>query len=137
MLRWWRLGQHPDHLPVVAGHGLRNDPSTFAVGGGEGRETVCSHEGRIRNVDRRARVHSILREELGELRQEGRIEGLVRRIAILGRAPNRYRTVYAQGGEDALLEVRSLILAIAIGHLKGQVLGLAKLVLAPDTARGR
>src|SRR5215470_17859101 len=146
MLRWWRLGQHPDHLPVVAGHGLRNDPSTFAVGGGEagdeqgvaeGRETVCSHEGRIRNVDRRARVHSILREELGELRQEGRIEGLVRRIAILGLAPNRYRTVYAQGGEDALLEVRSLILAIAIGHLKGQVLGLGKLVLAPDTARGR
>ena len=79
----------------------------------------------------------IARQELGDLRQQRRIEGLVRRIPILGLAPNRYRTLHAQGGEDELLQVRSLILAIAIGHLEGEVLLLGKLVIAPDTAGGR
>ena len=82
MLCRWRLGQYPDQLPMVVGHCLRNDPSAFAVGRveagdeqgvTEGRETSFSHEGRIRNVDIRARWHPILREELGDLRQPRRI----------------------------------------------------------------
>src|SRR5215470_3518031 len=52
-------------------------------------------------------------------------------------APNRYRTIHAQRGKDELLKVRPFIFAIAIGHLKGQLLRLSKLVIAPDTARGR
>jgi hypothetical protein len=35
-----------------------------------------------------------------------------------------------------LLEVWPLILAIAIGHLKGEVLGLGKLIRTPDAAGG-
>jgi hypothetical protein len=81
-------------------------------------------------------LHPILREEVGNLRQQRRIEGLVRRIAVFRLAPNRHGTVHAQGREDELLEVRSLILAIAIGYLEGQGLCLGKLIVAPDTARG-
>ena len=137
MLRRGRLGQHAHLLPVVVGHGLRNDPATFAIGGGEAgdeagvpesREIVCRHQGRVRNGDIRARLHPITRSALRDLRQQRRIEGLIRRIAIRGLAPNWYGTVHAQGGEDALLEVRPLILALAIGHLEGEVLRFSKLI---------
>jgi hypothetical protein len=73
---------------------------------------------------------------LRDLRQQRRIEGLIRCIAILGLAPNWHGTVHAQGGEDELLEVRPLILAITIGHLEGEVLRFGKLIVAPDTAGG-
>ena len=35
-----------------------------------------------------------------------------------------------------MLEVRPLLLAIAIGHLEGEVLRFSKLIVAPDTAGG-
>jgi len=73
---------------------------------------------------------------LGDLRPQRRIEGLLRRIPILGLAPNRHSAFHAQSGEDELLEVRPLLLAIAIGHLEGEVLRLGKLIRAPDTAGG-
>src|SRR5215813_7528295 len=57
-------------------------------------------------------------------------------MAILELAPDRYRTIHAQGGKDELLEVWPFIFARAIGHLKRQVLRLAILVIAPDAARG-
>src|SRR5215813_2900130 len=58
-------------------------------------------------------------------------------MPILGLAPNRYSAIDAQRGQHKLLEIRPLILAIAISHLEGEVLRLGKLVIAPDTARGR
>src|SRR5262245_3261726 len=57
-------------------------------------------------------------------------------MPILGLAPNRHRALHAQGGEDELLEVRPLILALTISHLEGEVLRLGKLILTPDTAGG-
>src|SRR5215510_1780877 len=77
------------------------------------------------------------REELSDLGEERRIEGLVRGIAIRGLPPNRHGTIDAQSGKDKLFQVGALILAIAIGHLERQVLRLGKLVLTPDTARRR
>ena len=80
MLRRGRLGQHTDHLPVVVGDGLRNDPSTFAVGGreagdeegvAEGSEIIFGHQGRVRNVDIGTWLHPMVCQELGDLRQQG------------------------------------------------------------------
>src|SRR5919109_1639278 len=65
------------------------------------------------------------------------MEGLIGGIAIVELAPDRYRTIHAQRGQDEVLEVGPCIFAIAIGHLQGEVLGLGKLVIAPDTVGGR
>jgi len=79
VLRRWRLGQPPNDFPVIAGPGLRHDPSTFAVGRGEagdaqgvteGSATVFRHQGRIRDVDIRARLYPRVRQELSDLRQQ-------------------------------------------------------------------
>src|SRR5262249_24315248 len=85
--------------------------------------------------DIRVRLYPILREELRDLRQQRRIESLIRRIPILGLAPDRYGAIDAEHGQHKLLEVRPLILAIAIGHLEGEVRRLGKLIVAPDTVR--
>src|SRR5215831_19108867 len=58
-------------------------------------------------------------------------------MPILVLAPNRYSAIDAQSGQHKLLEIRPLVLAIAIGHLVGEVLRFGKLILAPDTAGGR
>src|SRR5215813_1506412 len=57
-------------------------------------------------------------------------------MPILGLAPNRDSAIDAQRGQHKLLEIRPLVLAIALGHLEGEVLRLGKLILTPDTARG-
>jgi hypothetical protein len=36
-----------------------------------------------------------------------------------------------------LLEVRPFVLALALGHLQGEVLRLGKVIVTPDTAGGR
>src|SRR5919108_3577502 len=58
-------------------------------------------------------------------------------MADLGLAPDRHGAIHAEGGQDELLEVRPFVLAIAISHLKGEVLRLGKLIVTPDTAGGR
>src|SRR6185503_7320818 len=57
-------------------------------------------------------------------------------IAVLGLAPDRHGAIHAEGGQDAVLEVRPFVLAIAIGHLQGEVLRLGKVIVTPDTAGG-
>jgi hypothetical protein len=57
-------------------------------------------------------------------------------MPILGLAPHRHRTVHAQGGEEAWLAVRPLLLALARGHLQGEVRPCGPRRVAPDTARG-
>src|SRR5215475_11502183 len=57
-------------------------------------------------------------------------------MALIELAPDRYRTIHAERGKDAWLEVWPFIFAIAIGHLKRQVLRFSILIIAPDAARG-
>jgi hypothetical protein len=79
----------------------------------------------------------MVRQELSDLGPQRRIQALVGGIAILRLAPDGHGTIHTQGGQHKLLEVRSFILAIAVGHLKREVLCLGKLRVTPDTARGR
>jgi hypothetical protein len=64
------------------------------------------------------------------------MEGFVRGLAIVALAPDGHGAIHAERGQHKLLEVRPFVLAIAIGHLEGEVLRLGKLIVAPDTARG-
>jgi len=57
-----------------------------------------------------------VRQVLYYLRQQRRIEDLIRRIPILGLTPHPNRRRHAQGGEDKLLEVWPLILTAGIGR---------------------
>jgi hypothetical protein len=57
------------------------------------------------------------------------MEACVCSIAVLGLAPERHGAIHAEGGQDAWLEVRPFVLAIALGHLQGEVLRLGQLVV--------
>ena len=77
------------------------------------------------------------REERRARGSQGRLEGRVRRLAILGCAPHGHGALDAEGGQHQLRQVRSLILALTLGHLEGEGLRLSPLILAPDPAGGR
>ena len=64
----------------------------------------------------------MLRQERRDVRQEGVIHGFIRGIAILRFAPERDSPIHTQGGEDELLQVWPLVLAIAMGDRKGAAL---------------
>jgi len=97
---------------------------------------IFRHQGRVRNVEIRPRLDPVWRQEVRDLRSPRRIEDLLRRIPILGLAPKRYSALDAQRGPHKLLEIRPLVLALALGHLAGEVRRLGTLRLPPDTARG-
>jgi hypothetical protein len=118
-----RLGQHAPLLPVVVGHSLRHAPPTCARGGRAAREEegvpesraiVCRPQGRVRHGAIRAWLHPITRSAWRALRQQRRLEGLLRGSALLGLAPKRHGTIHAYRGEDTLLEVRPLLFALAL-----------------------
>ena len=146
MLRRFRLRQHPHLFPLLRGDRLRNDPATGALGGGqagdahsspEGRARVLRHQGRVRDGDIGSWVHPLAPEDLGALGPQRGLERLVRRMAILGLAPDRHGPIHAEHREHTLLQVRTLCLPLAIGHAEGHLLGRGERVIPPDTARGR
>jgi len=62
--------------------------------------------------------------------QEGGSDGCIRGMAILGFAPERPGPIDAERGEDALLQVGPLVLALAMGHRQGHLLLLRKHIIA-------
>ena len=80
---------------------------------------VLRHERRIGDVDISAWRDPVLRQERRNIRQESVIHGFIRGIAIVWFAPEGYCPIDTQGGEDELLQVWPLVLAIAIGDPKG------------------
>src|SRR5205085_3290691 len=75
-------------------------------------------------------------QHLRDLREQSRIERLVRRITIFRLAPERDSPIHAEHRKHTLLEVRTLILAVAISDAEGHILRLGERVIPPDTARG-
>src|SRR5262244_2925169 len=65
------------------------------------------------------------------------MEAFVGGLAVLGRAPDRPGALHAEGGQDAWLEVRPFVLALAISPLQGEGLRLGTVLVAPDTTGGR
>jgi hypothetical protein len=68
-------------------HNLLNEPPTCAIGGWQARdkqhlaqcgEIVLGHQRSLSHVDRRSGAHAMLRH----FRQDGRVDGLVRGLAI-------------------------------------------------------
>ena len=81
----------------------------------------------------------MLRQERRDGRQERVITGFLRGIALLGLPPDGDRTIDTPGGEDTLLQVWPLVLAIAIGDPKGALVLLGLLggqILSVDGDRG-
>jgi len=77
------------------------------------------------------------REELSDLGEERRMEGLIRGMAILGLPPQRYGTLDAKRGKDKLWQVGALLLALALGHRDRQGRCRGTLGRPPDPARRR
>ena len=78
----------------------------------------------------RSRRDAVLCQERRYGGQEGVIDGFIRGIAILGFAPDRNGPIDAECGEDELLQVGPLVLAIAMGNCKGPLLRLRKHIIA-------
>src|SRR5712691_12132109 len=82
----------------------------------------------------------MLREERRNVRQKGVIHRFIRVIAIRWFAQEGYSTIDTQRGEDELLQVGALVLAIAIRDPKGHLLLLGLLggqIIPVHRDRGR
>ena len=143
-----RVGEHADLVPRVVGHSLGNEPSALVIGGREAGDEqgvakrgqiVLGHQRRIGHRDIGAWCHPMRGQEGRNGRQEGVVDGFIRGIAILRFAPEGDGTIDAQSREDELLQIRPLILAIALGDPKGshRLLGLLWRPIIPIDADGR
>ena len=82
-------------------------------------QIVLGHQRGISDVDVGSWCDPMLRQERRNVRQEGVIHRFIRGIAILWFPPQGDSTIDTQRGEDELLQVGALVLAIAIGNPKG------------------
>ena len=135
MRRRLGMGEGADLFPRVVGHGLGDEPPALVIGGGEAADEQSiaqrgqiglRHQRRIGDRDVRPWCDPMLRQERRDGRQERVLDGFIRGIAILGFTPDGDSPIDTQGGEDKLLQVWPLVLAIALGDPKGSrlLLGL-------------
>ena len=125
-----RVGEDADLLPGVVRHGLGDEPPTLALdgweasdapGGTERGEMVLRHQCGIGDIDGGPWGDPRRGQERGDVRQDGVMHGFIRGIAILRVAPPRDGTLDTPRGEDAWLQGRALVLALALGEPQGSL----------------
>jgi hypothetical protein len=123
-----RGGEDADRFPGVVRHGRGHEPPALVIRGGEAGEEVrgaergplgCRHPGRIGDRAGGPGCDPMRGQERRAVRQDGVMHRFLRGLALLRLAPPWAGTIDPQRGEDAWLQGRALVLAIALGNPAG------------------
>jgi hypothetical protein len=119
-----RVGDDAECCPRVVGHSLSEASSACIVGGGsaraaqgvaQGRQMLFRHQRRRGNGTGGSWSHAMLRQEWGDVRQEGVMHGCLCGMALGRFAPAGYGTIHTEGRADTRLQVGPLVLALTRG----------------------
>jgi len=147
ILRRGGLGDVPDRLPVIGLDGREDYPLVLVVSGRQTGDEPCAlaklgqigigDHRQVGDVDKGSRLDSVLLHVFGDLAEQTVIDRLVRGIAVLDLAEDRYVAIHAQQREHELLQIRALVLAVALRDLARRRFLLRAEIVATKVDRGR